>query len=327
MDHFQLGRAAFEARQFAEADTHFKRAGSTLAPEELMGLRELQFQCAKILRPESCWREFYVVAGFYAEEHSPDKLLKFLEAENEIIPLQQRGRFYELQASANFKKGALSLSREFAAHHVEHLLAKKLSPHLVSISKKYEKWFPQSVYFQFIHLQALLLIEDVNSASIQFHEICKTVQRRWAKVEDKTKTSKASLFFAAAESARALDGLNGEATILNHKALLQNYLVSEKKLAKEDWKKLAELIVHEDSWTNLKLTLELAILHGEKPIAIEAYAALKRKRGFSFVKLTKHDVNFKEWLLTHAGARPVRGNEIESVEEITEEDLKLEGNL
>jgi hypothetical protein len=324
MDHFQLGRAAFEARQFAEADTQFKRAESALAPEELTALRKFQYQCAKILRPESCWREFYVVARLYADEYSPDEVLKFLEAEKEVIPSLQKGIFYELQSSAFFRKGALTQSREFATRHVEHLLAKKLSTHLLGSAKKYEKWFPQSVYFQFIHLQALLVLEDVDSASAQFHAICKTVQRKWAKIEDKTENSKASLLLATAESARELDGLNGEATILTHKALLQSYLVSEKQLVKEDWKKVAELVVHEDSWENLKLALELAILNGDKPIALAAYTALKRKRGFSFVKLTKHDASLKEWLLTHAGVRPVRSTEIESVEAISADDLRLE---
>ncbi len=326
MDHFQLGRAAFEARQFAEADTHFKRAESALASDELTALRELQYQCAKILRPESCWRELYVVARLYADKDSADVVLKFLEAQEGVIPKLQKGIFYELLASAYFKKGALTQSREFATRHVEHLLSKKLSTHLLSSSKRYEKWFPQSVYFQFIHLQALLVLEDVVSASAQFQAICKTVQRKWGKIEDKTENSKASLLLAAAESARALDGLNGEATILNHKALLQNYLVSEKKLAKEDWKKLAELVVHADSWENLKLALELAILNGDKAIALAAYSALKRKRGFSFVKLTKHDASFKDWLLTHAGVRPVRSTESESVKALSPDDLRLEGS-
>ena len=325
MDHFQLGRAAFEARQFAEADTHLKRAELALATQELSALRELQYRCAKILRPETCGREFYAVARLYAEENSPDKVLKFFEAENEIISSQQKGFFYEIQATANYRKGDLNQSRQFATSHVEHLLKKKLSTHLLTSAKKYEKWFPQSVYFKFIHLQALLLLEDVMSASAQFHTICKTVQRRWAKIEDKTETSKTSLFLAMAESAKTLDGLNGEATILNHRALLQSYLVSEKKLGKDDWKKVAELVVHEDSWGNLKLTLELAILNEEKLIALEAYAALKRKRGFSFVKLTKHGASFKDWLLTHAGARPVWANGSEAVDKISAEDLKLEG--
>jgi hypothetical protein len=323
MDHFQLGRAAFEARQFAEADTQFKRAESALAPEELTALRKFQYQCAKILRPESCWREFYVFALLYADEYSPDEVLKFLEAEMEIIPSLQKGILFELQSSAYFKKGALTQSREFATRHVEHLLAKKLSTHLLTSAKRYEKWFPQSVYFQFIHLQALLALENVVSASKQFHAICKTVQRKWAKIEDKNENSKTSLLLAMAESVRALDGLNGEATILFHKALLQSYLVSDKKLAKEDWKKVAELVVHEDSWGNLKLALELAILNGEKPVALAAYSALKRKRGFSFVKLTKYDASFKEWLLTHAGVRPLQTTESESVEPISAEDLKL----
>lgn len=325
MDHFQLGRTAFEARQFAEADTHFKRVEFTPDHEELLALRELQYQCAKILRPATCWKEFYVFAYLCKERLAADDFLKLLDAEVAFIPAKQQGTFLSLQAQAYFQNGALTRAHESATLHVEHLLEKKLSAQLAVVAKKYERWFPHSVFFQFILLQSHLLLEDVKAASTQFHVICKTVQRRWAKIEDKTENTKSSLLLATSESARELDSSNGEATILNHKALLQSYLVARKDLAKEDWKKAAELLVHEDSWINLKLVLELAIANGEKSIALEGFAALKRKRGFSFVKLTKHDPGLKNWLLLHAGVRPAISSTDEPSNEITSQDLELDG--
>jgi hypothetical protein len=326
MDHFQLGRAAFEARQFAEADTHFKRAASASVDGELAALREFQYLCAKVLRPTSCWREFYVFAQLRAQHSSPSELLELLHAEEIHVPSLHKAVFYELQAQALFLLGALSRSREIAKLHVELLLEKKLTPHLLASTRKYESWFPQSVYFQFVHLQALVLLEDIAAAGTQFRSICKTVQRRWRKIEDKTEDTKTSLLLATAESANGLDRLNGEATILHHKALLQSYVASETKLAKEDWKKLAELIVHEDSWDNLKLVLELAILQDEKAIALECYNALKRKRGFSFVKLTKNSEHLRVWLLAHANVRPVLSSEGQASSGISSEDLELEGS-
>src|SRR5690606_32067351 len=98
----------------------------------------------------------------------------------------------------------------------------------------------------------------------------------------------------------------GEAVLLGHYALLHKAHLSGAKLAKEDWKKLIELIVQSDEWSHLKLCLEIAIAHQETAIALEAYAALKRKKGFSFVKLTKYDNTLKSWLLENGGMRAPR---------------------
>lgn len=326
MDHFQLGRAAFEARQFAQADIHFNRAEVTTLEEQLV-LRELQFNCAKILRPESSWRELQRWAVLFEEKKSPDEVLELLENTQASIPSVQKNFFHEMRATAFFKKGELAQSKTAAIQHVEHLLAKKLSPHLVIAASKYEKWFPQSILFQFVHLQALLLLEDVAKATEQYKKICKTLERRWSKIEDKKEESKGSVLQATAETMKELDSQNGEATILIHKALLQSRLDSSTPLTKEEWKKAAEIIVHESSWSNLKLILEIA-LHGQDTVlALESYAALKRKPGFSFVKLTKHHPALKEWLLNHAGARPARSIEEEVQPTLSAEDLKLESAL
>ena len=229
MDHFQLGRAAFEARQFAEADTHFNRAEVT-SVEEQLALREYQFFCAKILRSESCWRELRHWAVLVEEKKSADEVLQFLENTQTNIPAAQKNFLHEMKATAFFKKGELAQSKKAAIQHVEHLLAKKLSPHLVTAASKYEKWFPQSIFFQFVHLQALLLLENVTKASEQYRKICKTLERRWSKIEDKKEESKGSVLQATAETMKELDSQNGEATILIHKALLQSRLDSSTPL-------------------------------------------------------------------------------------------------
>lgn len=323
MDHFQLGRVAFEARQFTEAESHLKRAEAAVTPEELLELRELQFSCAKILRPETCWVELKILMRLCSEKKSPDELINFLQQAESYLPEKQKSLFFELQAQSYYQKGVLARSREFALKHVEYLLTKKLSAHLSIASTKYEAWFPQSFYFSYMRFQSYVLLEDVSSATQQFAHIGKLLQRKWAKIEDKKENSKYSVLSAVAECTKALDAMNGEAVLLSHKATLNALLHSDLPLAKEDWKKTVELVIRDENWENLKLCLEIAIKTGNKDIALETYASLKRKRGFSFVKLTRHDTGLKEWLLENAGVRQSRHGEDVHAETISADDLKL----
>lgn len=327
MDHFQLGRVAFEARQFTEAESHLKRAEVAVTPEELLELRELQFSCAKVLRPETCWVELKILMRLHSEKKSPDELISFLQRVECDLPETQKSLFFELQALSYYQKGVLARSREFALKHVEYLLTKKLSAHLSTVSTKYEAWFPQSFYFSYIRFQAYVLLEDVSSATQQFVRLNKLIQRKWAKIEDKKENSKHSVLSAVAECAKNLDSMNGEAVLLSHKANLNSLLYSESPMAKEDWKKTVELVIKDDNWENLKLCLEIAIKTGNKDIALETYANLKRKRGFSFVKLTRHDSSLKEWLLKNAGVRQPRHDEEILEKTISEDDLKLSDSV
>lgn len=323
MDHFQLGRVAFEARQFTEAEGHLKRAESAVTPEEFLELRELQFSCAKILRPETCWVELKVLLRLHAEKDSPETLLDFIRRHESHFPASQKSLFFELQAKAYFQKGELARSREFASLHVEYLLTKKLSAHLATMSAKYEAWFPQSFYFSYMHYQAYVLLEDVASAAVQLSVLSKLVQRKWAKIEDKKENSKFEVLGSVADCTRGLEAGNGEAVLLSHKAYLNALLEGARPFQREDWKKVVELLIHDANWDNLKLCLEIAIANEERAIALETFACLKRKRGFSFVKLTRHNSSLKDWLLDHAGVRQSRPGGALAAEGITGEDLKL----
>mgnify|MGYP001027561129 CR=1 FL=1 len=327
MDHFQLGRVAFEARQFTEAEGHLKRAEPTVTPEEFLELRELQFSCAKILRPETSWVELKVLLSLHAEKDAPDVLLDFLHRHESHFPATQKSLFFELHAQAYFQKGELSRSREYATFHVEYLLTKKLSAHLATVSAKYEAWFPQSFYFSYMHYQAYILHEDVSSATLQLSRLSKLIQRKWAKIEDKKENSKHSVLASVADCTRGLEFTNGESVLLSHRAHLNALLQGPDALQKEDWKKVVELVIHDANWDNLKLCLEIAIKCEAKEIALETYACLKRKRGFSFVKLTRHDSPLKEWLLDNAGVRQSRPGGDSPAERISEEDLKLTDSI
>ncbi len=323
MDHFRLGLAAFEARQFVEADFHLNGASANIASDDLQSFFHLRYRCAKILRPASCWREFSAYCRCLAKHSQWDQLLSEIANEESLLSAGHLGFVHELRAQAYFSKGALFEARQHAIKHVEYLQHKKLSAQLAQFAHIYQTWNRRSLYFLFAKLQAATLVDDVAAAQEHFMELMKGVTRRWSKMDDKKEGSKASLLEAALECIKLMETSDARAVLLGHQALLYLRLVQQTRLAKDEWKKLVELIVDEDSWSHLKLALELAIQNDAQEMALETYAALKRKKGFSFVKLTKYDPALKQWLLTHANQKTVTGTPEPASVTLTAEDLQL----
>ena len=297
MNHYEQGLAAFHARQFLEAQVHFERATNEIKPEDEAEYGRYLFECAKVLKPETCWLKLREVLEKYSKQQNWNELLRVLEKEEKVVPENHREFIYRNRAQAHFISGALELSRENAIKHVDLLLKKKIYHQLAVYTETYRKWFPYMAYFVFFKIEAHLGLAQYQQTSACIQDLIEMLHRRWGKLEDNQHASKHKLVETAYESIQNQEQVVGELVLQGHYLYLHSLLLQQQFLTKDDWKKVLELLVYEDSWRNLKLALELSLAQKEEEIALGILKHMKSKKGFSVVKLTKYDPALKSWAI------------------------------
>lgn len=325
MDHYLMGQSALEARQFFEAERHFRKAQAIATDDQHLEISKKIFEVAKVLRPESCWREFGVWAKAFAATKRWDDLLLVLDEHRSYLPEQQLGLWHELKSEALYHRGSLGRSREHAVAHLDHLLSKRIVPALSRYAQVYTQRFPYSFVFSFMELTAAVMREDVKGAERVVKELGARIRYRWSELEDVKPGGKAGVLEAIHGMVSVMDTQRGEAALLAHYCRILQLVETKSSFAAEDWKKLVELVIDDPTWENLKLCLEAAIAAGESELADEIHRQLKSKKGFSFVKFTKNSPRLKSWLLEHGHDRQ-RPTQLDKAPPITAADLELDGD-
>lgn len=320
MNHYEQGLAAFHARQFLEAQVHFERAINQIKPEDEIEYSRYLFECAKILKPDACWIKLREMLGKYSQQQEWNKVLVILETEDKFVPANNREFVYKYRSQAYFINGALEQARENAIKHVDLLLKKKNYPQLAIHAGNYRKWFPYMAYFVFFELEAYLGLSQYQKTGSCIQDLIELLHRRWSRLEDNHNSSKSKLIETAYESIQAQEQATGELVIQGHYLYLHSLLLQQQELTKDDWKKVLELLVYEDSWRNLKLALEISLAQKQEEIAQGIFKHLKSKKGFSVVKLTKYDPTLKAWAIIKKEDAPVG----DSPSQLSIEDLKLD---
>lgn len=297
MNHYEQGLRAYEARRFHEALIHFEKVSSDGPSEELTKTAEYIYACAKVTAPEKSWRYLRILVRRLRDEKRWHDVLAILEREESCVPELHKDFLLGLRADAFFHGGELERSRLAAIAHVDLLLKKKVYHRLIEAAQTYEARFPYVLYFMFLEFEAHLALADYEKTNAVIGRIVKSCRRRWPKLEDAEHATKAGLLETLLSALQAEELASGEAVLQAHYLALELCLLTQRTPAKEDWKKALELIVFADSWTHLKCVLELALMAGEAEIAQHAYQRLKAKKGYSFVKLTRHDPHLKKWIL------------------------------
>lgn len=324
MDHFELGRVAFEARQFIDAETHLSRVHENLPEDKNLIFHKMRFELAKMFRPESSWRDLEKYTRELTKQNQNSEALKILDENFLSIEKNHQTFFFELSAQIFYLNGSIENARKSAIQHINLLIEKKLTHKILAFSEVYNKWFPWSLYFRFTKIQALASMEAVSILNDEIQKLYELVTRKWRKIDDCSNTGQIELINTAGDILKNLDVANGESVLISHYIHLISLKLSNTSLKKEEWKKLIEIIVQQTSWRNLKLCLEIAIANNETEIAIEAYRQIKSKKSYSFVKLTKNDQQLKTWLLENGGAKPYREPVVDKEVKLTFDDLKLD---
>lgn len=297
MNHYEQGLRAYEARRFHEALIHFEKVSSDGSPEESTKIAEYLYACAKVAAPENSWRYLRTFAGRLRTEKRWHDLLAVLDHEESFVPDLHKDFLHALRADAYFHVGELERSRLAAIAHVDLLLKKKVYHRLIEAAQTYEARFPYVLYFMFLEFEAHLALANYEKTNAVIGRIVKSCRRRWPKLEDAEHATKAGLLETLLSALQAEELASGEAVLQAHYLALELCLLTQRTPAKEDWKKALELLVFDDSWTHLKCVLELALMAGEADIAQLVYERIKAKKGYSFVKLTRHDPLLKKWIL------------------------------
>lgn len=321
MNHYEQGLAAFHARQFLEAQVHFERATNEIKPEEETEYARYLYECAKVLQPETCWLKLRELLDKYCKQQNWNELLRVLENEENIVPEKHREFIYRYRAQAYFISGALELSRENAIKHVDLLLKKKIYHQLAVYTETYRKWFPYMAYFVFFKIEAHLGLAQYQQTGACIQDLVEMLHRRWGKLEDNQHSSKHKLVETAYESIQNQEQVTGELVLQGHYLYLHSLLLQHQILTKDDWKKVLELLVHEDSWRNLKLALEISLAQNEEEIAQGILKHMKSKKGFSVVKLTKYDPELKTWAIVK---KDENSNSLDVTPVLSLDDIKLE---
>jgi len=290
MDYFQRAVAAFEARRFLEADAALKMVPKPDSLADQQNWFELRLECARILRPTTWWHEQQEFLRWLSAHKTAEDLISYFATFVQVHPEQSIQVFHEFLCEAHYQRGEIAKACEHAEEHIAYLLRKRLTPRLLSASQKYSKIFPESMYFNFAHFQALLLTGNGEGALGQLKAVLKAAKHL-------SPSHRASLLSGLEEALSGTDEIAGDKFQLTHLLRLNTVLVRHQEMTKEDWKKVAELIIHDDSWFNLKLAIELAIATGDTELAKSIHDYMKTKRGYSFVKLTREDRYLKAYLL------------------------------
>lgn len=324
MDHFELGRVAFEERQFIDAETHLSRVTDTLTEDKNLILYEMRFELAKMFRPESSWKELEKYIRELIKQNQNSDAVKVINENISKVERIHQTFFFEILAHVYYLNGSVENARKSAIEHINLLIEKKLTHKVLTFSDVYIKWFPWSLYFRFTKTQALTAMEDVATLGEEVQKLYELLTRKWRRLDDCSQASQVGLVNTVGEILKTLDSANGESVLISHYVHLISLRLECSRLRKDEWKKLIEIIVQYQSWRNIKLCLEIAIENDETEIALEAYRQLKLKKSFSFVKLTKNDHQIKAWLLENAGAKPNREPVVANEIKLTFDDLKLD---
>ncbi|MBY0516178.1 MAG: hypothetical protein K2P81_04680 [Bacteriovoracaceae bacterium] len=323
MNHYELGKAAYEARQFLEADAHFARVDITTQAEVRDHYFLMLVECAKILREESCWREIRKYSDHLFNNKMWKELVEFLQLNQKYIPEINKSFYFEHLSAAAFERGEVHTSKTIAIKELSLLVEKKLTHKLLNQSSLYKQRFPHSLFFQIVFLQACVILENIAEAEKSYIKILEDINRKWIKIDDLAETSKIEILETINNVMSTLDTSNGESVLVNHFCHLQRKLLTTEGIPKEDWKKLIEVIVNDQSFKNLKLCLEVALMTNEVEILNECFSQIKKKKGYSFVKLTRYDSNLKKWALEKGGERKHQAEEFNDKVVLSEDDLKL----
>ncbi len=125
MDHFELGRVAFEARQFIDAETHLSRVHEKLSEDQNLIFHKMKFELAKMFRPESSWKELEKYSREMHKQNLNAEVLKVLEEFTGSIPKKNLAFAFELHAQINYSNGSLETARKSAIQHINLLIEKK----------------------------------------------------------------------------------------------------------------------------------------------------------------------------------------------------------
>jgi hypothetical protein len=288
MDYFQRAVAAFEARRFVEADAAFKLAPIPSEASEHHRWLKLKFECARLLRPQTCWQELQLLLRWMQENLRPDQLIEF----SQVHAKEDWKVFHEFLCAAHYQRGEIALAVDHAQKHIAHLLSKRLVPKLLRASQKYEQQFSHEMFFQFGVFQAQLLMGDGNGALTQMRKIIKSAVK-----ETHSKTQLADVLDTLAETLEGTDEIAGDKFQLTHLLKIHKAMNNPPVSSRDEWKKLAELLIHEDSWAHLKLAIEFSLSQGDFELARRIHEYMRSKRGYSFVKLTRGSRDLKSHLL------------------------------
>lgn len=297
MDYYQLGKTALEARQFFEAENHFRRALKQVSEDRLESIYESIYEIAKSLRPETAWKEFQIWMREKAKKKNWKELLEVLLKYEDSIPKEHWGCIYELKAEIFFNLGNYGKARISSAEHLEYLLKKKITPSYLLFSEKYNGLFPHTLIFYFHSVVASCQVQDVGQVEKKIKSLFELINQRWNQLEDITPASKVTVLEEICISLDNLDRKNGESVLLLHYCQLELLRETKVALKPEDWKKLVELLIYKNTWRHLKLGLQLAILSKDEMLLAELHSQVLTKKSFSFVKFTKNDPQMKRWLL------------------------------
>ena len=327
MDHFQMGKSALDARQFFEAENHFRKALKTSSAEQKEEILANLSAVVKVTHPEEVWREITLWVREKAKKKNWRELLIDLADIEADIPLARRAFLHELRAEAFFHLGQYGEARKASSAHLEYLLRKKLIPSLIHFSSRYRERFPHTVLFYFHEVSAASAQHDFKSVLTAVKRLQEMIETRWHQLEDVTGNSKLILLSELVKTVESLESSNGEGVLLAHYCRLLFLRESKQKLEKDDWKKLTEILIFQQSWRNWKLALELSIIDGDEKLTEELHQRIKAKKGFSFVKFTRHEPSLKTWLLAR-GHNRIPGVVDSSMHVgLSDEDLQLSSEL
>lgn len=321
MNHYEQGLRAYEARRFQEALIHFEKVSSDISAEEITKIGEYLYACSKVVTPEKSWRYLRTLCEKIRDAKRWHDLLEILNREETSVPELHKDFLLKLKADAFFHNGELESSRLAAIAHVDLLLKKKIYHRLIEATQIYQARFPYVLYFMFLEFEAHLALADYEKTKLLIGRIVKSCKRRWPKLEDAEHATKAGLIETLLSALQAEELVSGEAVIQAHYLSLELCLLTRRIPEKEDWKKALEMVVFDDSWMNLKCILEVAIMANEDEIAHVIFQRIKAKKGYSFVKLTRHDPPLKKWIL---GSREEEVHQKTHESLLTAEDLRLE---
>ena len=294
MDYLELARKALELRQFLEADTYIKKIND----EALLGSRdflELKFLVSKNLKTSDYHQAQENLLSFLKSKQDYQRInelcLAHLESGQKIFSY-----IYQYQVESLYSLGQISKAALQAKLHIEFLLKNKLYQKWELEVEKYEMYFKNYIFFKLMALQLFIIQEDEKKALEKWRSIVRCIDERFAKLEDVRELSKSEILKRSYEMINQMDGSTSEIAMLSNQALLYTFRNDQNPLEPHEWKKLVELIVHDRSWFNLKLCLNISMKRDSK-IFDETIKYMKNLKGFNLIKLTRFDSELKKRVL------------------------------
>lgn len=297
MDYMTAAKAAFENRQMNEAKAFLSKLDHQMTLDKKLEFLELSYKVSKSLNDPDLLKNLKNFCRYLFEGQRYEDLKKILDEEHENLKAHERTFCHELKANMFYSLGKYEEARLEAIAHLALINEKRLYQHLVNYSEKYCLWFPRSIYFKIMSLHSSVVLSDHKSVYVKVIGVMEEIDRNLGKCEDIGNLSKVDLLVSIKEIVDSLDTSCGENVLMQNLVLMSLIQAKKNNLNKDEWKKLIELLVYDQNYIHLKLILDISLVEDEE-VFKEAYQQIKKKKNYSFVKLTRYSKKLKTKILS-----------------------------